>query len=132
MNRKFYFSFLAFALTLATTVAFVVGHSNATGAASNNASLLSALPASDFIISIDVHRALSETLPNLLSSNPALLAKLNAHIEEFEQKTGINPRVFDTIAIGSSSLTHAALSGRRDAGSILIARGSFEATKLID
>lgn len=132
MNRKFYFSFLAFALTLVMTVAFVVGHNSATRAASSSASALSALPASDFIISIDVQRALSETLPSLLSGNPALLAKLNAHLEEFEQKTGINPRVFETIAIGSGSLNRTAISGRRDPGSVLIARGSFKAADLLD
>jgi hypothetical protein len=133
MNRKFYFSFLAFALTLATTVAFVVGHSSsATRAASSGASALSALPASDFIISIDVQRALSETVPSLLSGNPALLSKFNAHLEEFEQKTGISPRVFETIAIGSSGLGRTVLSGRRDAGSVLIARGSFKASELLD
>jgi hypothetical protein len=132
MNRKFYFSFLAFALTLATTVAFVIGHSTGTRAASTNAAALSALPASDFIISIDVQRALNETLPSLLSGNPALLAKFNAHLEEFEQKTGISPRVFETVAIGSSGLSRTALSGRRDAGSVLIARGSFKATELLD
>jgi hypothetical protein len=131
MNRKFYFSFLAFALTLATAVAFVVGHSNGARAASPNASVLSALPPSDFIISIDVQRALSETLPGLLSGNPDLLAKLNAHLQEFEQKTGISPRVFETVAIGSN-IIHPYSAGRRDAGSVLLARGSFEATKLLD
>ncbi|MDT4955998.1 MAG: hypothetical protein QOJ02_4136 [Acidobacteriota bacterium] len=131
MNRKFYFSFLAFALTLAMTVAFVVGHSSRTSAASTNAAALSALPASDFIISIDVQRALNETLPSLLSGNPALLAKLNAHLQEFEQKTGISPRVFETVAIGSN-LIHPASSGRRDAGSVIIVRGSFKAAEMLD
>src|SRR5437763_14908954 len=93
MNRKYYFSFLAFALTLAATVAFVIGSSAGRAAAPNSA--LSALPASDFIISIDVQRALSETLPSLLSSNPTMLSKLNINLEEFQQKTGINPHVFE-------------------------------------
>ena len=61
MNRKFYFSFLAFALTLAATVAFVIGSSAGGRAAAPN-SALSALPASDFIISIDVQRALSRAV----------------------------------------------------------------------
>lgn len=126
MNRKFYFSFLALALTLAATVAFVVGHSVRTRAAAPNAAL-SALPASDFVIAIDAHRALDETLPGILVSNPTLLSKINAKIDEFEKKTGINPRSIESVAIG----------GRFGSGSggghgILIARGSFNSDALID
>src|SRR5947208_3601673 len=118
MNRKFYFSFLAFALTLAATVAFVIGSGAGRAAAPNSA--LSALPASDFIISIDVQRALSETLPSLLSSNPAMLSKLNINLEEFQQKTGINPHVFESVAIGGS-LNQSFPTTRRDARSVIIA-----------
>jgi len=130
MNRRFYVSLLAFVLTLTATVAFVIGHSTGTTAASTNAAL-SALPASDFVISIDVQRALSESLPAILSSNPALLAKFNAHLEEFERKTGINPRVFDSIAIGGT-LRPTVAASRRDPSNVLIARGHFKASELID
>jgi len=129
MKRKFYFSFLAFALALAATVAFVIGSSAGRAAAPNSA--LAALPASDFVISIDVQRALSETLPSLLSSNPTLLSKLNAHLEEFQQKTGINPRVFETVAIGGNLNPRDPLS-RRDPNAVVIARGSFKADELLD
>lgn len=130
MNRKFYFPFLAFALTLLATVAFVIGHGTRTTAASTNLAV-SALPTSDFVISIDVQRALSETLPALLSANPALLAKLNANIEEFEKKTGVSPRVFDSIAIGGSLHPTVPLT-RRDPSGVVIARGQFDADKLIN
>src|SRR3954467_13319375 len=129
MNRKFYFSFLAFALALAATVAFVIGSSAGRAAAPNSA--LAALPASDFVISIDVQRALSETLPSLLSSNPTLLSKLNAHLEEFQQKTGINPRVFESVAIGGS-LNPKTSPGRHDSNVVVIARGSFKSDELLD
>jgi hypothetical protein len=127
MSRKFYFSFLAFALTLAATVALVVGHNTGTRAASTNAAL-SALPASDFVISIDAQRALNETLPSILASNPTQLAKLNAELEKFERETGINPRVFESIAIG----------GRLDpskytnSGTVVIVRGSFNSNELLE
>lgn len=130
MKRKFYFSFLAFALTLVATVVFVIGHGIRTRAASPNAAL-SALPASDFVISIDVQRALNETLPSVLSANPALLAKLNANLKEFEDKTGISPRVFETVAIGGS-LNPTAPPGRRDSSSVIIARGSFKSDELLN
>jgi hypothetical protein len=124
MNRKFYFSFIAFALTLIATVAFVVGHG--TRAASPSAAL-SALPASDFVVVVDAQRAFSETLPAILAGNPALLAKMNAELEEFEKKTGINPRLFESLAVG----------GRFEASRpntshvVLITNGSFKADDVI-
>jgi hypothetical protein len=127
MNRKFYFSFLAFALTLLATVAFVIGNNTGTRAASTNAALAS-LPASDFVISIDAQRALNETLPSLLVSNPALLAKMNAELEKFERETGINPRSFESVAVGGR-LTAAKPHG---SNMVVIARGSFNADVLLE
>src|ERR1044071_6531017 len=101
MNRKFYFSFVAFALTLLATVAFVIGNNPGTRAASTNAAL-AALPASDFVISVDAQRALNETLPTLFAANPRALAKFNAELDEFQRKTGINPRTLESIAVGGS------------------------------
>jgi hypothetical protein len=127
MSRKFYFSLLAFTLTLLATVAFVIGHSTASRAASTNAAL-AALPASDFVISIDAQRAINETLPALLAGNPAMLAKMNARLEEFQSKTGINPRSFESVAIGgriSQSRPH-------DSRTVVIARGSFNADELLE
>ncbi|MBA2732277.1 MAG: hypothetical protein H0U54_05240 [Acidobacteria bacterium] len=127
MNRKFYFSFLAFALTLLATVAFVIGNNNGTRAASANAAL-AALPASDFVISIDVQRGLNETLPGFLAANPALLAKMNAELEKFEKETGINPRAFESIAIGG----RLAPGKPHDSRTIVIARGSFNSDTLLE
>lgn len=129
MNRKFYVSFLASALALAATVALVIGVSAGRAAAPNSA--LNALPASDFIISIDVQRALSEMLPNMLASNPAMLSKLNAKLEEFQQKTGINPRVFESVAIGGN-LNQSFPTTRRDSSFVIVARGSFKADELLN
>jgi hypothetical protein len=128
MNRKFYFSLLAFALTLSATVAFVVGSGTGTRAASANAAL-SALPASDFVISIDTQRAINETLPSLFSGNPALMAKMNAKLDEFQKQTGINPRSFESIAIGGR-INSSKLRGADRA--VVIARGSFNAEQVLE
>ncbi|HEV7844190.1 MAG TPA: hypothetical protein VGO69_10880, partial [Pyrinomonadaceae bacterium] len=127
MKRKFYFSLLAFALTLAATVAFVVGHGTTSSAASANAAL-AALPASDFVISIDVQRGLNETLPSLLSSNPALLSKMNAHLDRFQRETGINPRSFESVAVGGRITA----ARPHDSRTVVIARGSFNSDQLLD
>jgi hypothetical protein len=127
MNRKFYVSLLAFALTLSATVAFVVGHSTGSRAASTNAAL-AALPASDFVISIDAQRALNETLPSFLAGNPAALAKMNAKLEEFQRKTGINPRSFESIAIGGRFTA----ARRHDPRMVVVARGNFNADEMVN
>ena len=127
MNRKFYVSLLAFALTLLATVAFVVGHNTTSRAASTNAAL-AALPASDFVISIDAQRALNETLPSFLANNPALLAKMNAKLEEFQRKTGVNLRSVESIAIGGRFNA----AKRHDSNMVVIARGSFNADELVN
>ncbi|HYG81372.1 MAG TPA: hypothetical protein VD861_13335, partial [Pyrinomonadaceae bacterium] len=128
MNRRFHFSLLAFALAALAAVAFAVGHNQGTRAAGAD-SALAALPASDFVIGIDAQRALSETLPALLSSNPAALAKLNAKLEEFQHKTGINPRTFESIAIGGSFAPGKPHGG---ASAVVIARGSFRSDELLE
>jgi hypothetical protein len=116
------------ALTLVAAVAFVVGNSTGTRAASTNAAL-SALPASDFVISIDVQRALNDTLPAVLAQNPAALAKMNAKLEEFQRKTGINPRTFESIAVGGSFNP---LRPGKDARAVVIAQGSFKSDELLE
>ncbi len=126
MNRRFRFSLLAFALTVLAAVAFVVAHNTGTRAASTN-SALAALPASDFVISVDVQRALNETLPAILASNPAALAKLNAHLDEFQRKSGINPRTFESIAVGGLFTPK-----QRDSRTVVIARGSFRSDELLE
>lgn len=127
MSRKFYFSLLAFALTLSATVALVMGLNAASKAASTNPAL-SALPASDFVISIDAQRALNETLPTMLARDPASLARMNAKLDEFQKKTGINPRSFESVAIGGR------ISGARphDSRAVVIARGSFNADDVLE
>ena len=127
MSKKSYFSLLALALTVLTAVAFVVGYNNRASDASTHAAL-AALPASDFVVSIDARRALNEILPSMLASNPAEMAKVNAKLDEFQLKTGINPRSFESIAIGgriSAARPH-------DSRTVVVVRGSFNSEELLE
>jgi hypothetical protein len=128
MNRRFYFPLLAFALSLLAAVAFVVGRSTGTRAAGAT-SALAALPASDFVISVDAQRALNETLPAILAANPTALAKFNAELDEFQRKTGIDPRSLESIAIGGS-FTPGNL--HNDTRAVVIARGSFKSDEVLE
>jgi hypothetical protein len=128
MNRKFYFSLLGLALTVATAVALVVGYNPGTKAAPLN-SAVAALPASDFVIVMDARRVLNETLPAVLAGNPAMLARLNTKLSDFERETGINPRSFESLAIGGRISSS---SSMRDPRMVIVARGSFNADELLN
>ena len=63
-------------------------------------SLLSSLPESDAIAQISMKRLLNDVMPRLLSGNPTKLAQANTDIDQFKNRTGIDPRAFDQIALG--------------------------------
>lgn len=63
-------------------------------------SLLSSLPESDAVAQVKVNRLLSDVVPRVLANNPAKLAELNASIDNFKTRTGLDPRSFDQIAVG--------------------------------
>ena len=63
-------------------------------------SLLSLLPESDAIAQIKVNSLLNEVMPRVLANNTAKLAELNANIDSFKNRTGLDPRAFDQVALG--------------------------------
>ena len=63
-------------------------------------SLLSSLPESDAIAQVKLNRLLSDVVPRVLANNPSKLAEVNASIDRFKTKTGLDPRSFDQIAFG--------------------------------
>jgi hypothetical protein len=62
------------------------------------ASPLSALPASDAVMLIDIKRLLNEGVPRVL--DPVRLAKLNAEIEKIKTSYGLDVRSFESLALG--------------------------------
>src|SRR5262245_31415655 len=61
---------------------------------------MSSLPESDAVAQVKVKRLVSEALPRMLANNPAKLAEANAEIERFKNRTGLDPRMFDQLALG--------------------------------
>lgn len=104
------------------------GRVTATTTATASAQLAS-LPASDIIIYVDTQRLVSDTLPNFLANDPALIAKVNAKLDRFQKETGIDPRSFDSLSIG---LRFNAPSARGDFKFVALAHGNFNAASLID
>ena len=62
--------------------------------------LVSVLPASDGVAVFDAKRFLTDGLPTLLSANQPVLAEVMAKLNEMENRTGIDLRKFDQIAVG--------------------------------
>jgi len=62
--------------------------------------LLSSLPESDAIAQVKVNSVLNEVMPRVLANNTVKLAELNANIDNFKNRTGLDPRAFDQVVLG--------------------------------
>ncbi|MBD0326533.1 MAG: hypothetical protein ICV68_08875 [Pyrinomonadaceae bacterium] len=127
MKKKIYALSLTLALTL-SLVAFISAYSGRGSAAAPVSDAVSALPASDIIVTVNTARLLSETLPTFFADNPSLLAKLNEKVERFNKETGVDLRTFDSLAVG---LRFNSPSGH-DFDAVVVARGHFNANQVID
>ena len=63
-------------------------------------SLMSSLPESDAVAQVKVRRLLNEVVPQVLANNPTKLAEVNADIDRFKTRTGLDPRMFEQLAMG--------------------------------
>jgi hypothetical protein len=61
---------------------------------------MASLPESDAVAQVKVKQLLSESMPRILAGNPAKLAEVNASIENFKTRTGLDARMFQQVAIG--------------------------------
>lgn len=103
MRRTFYASTLA--LLLAAAYAQTAHAQGARGPAVSAAATQTAfaqlpLPASDAILTLDVRALFAEVIPRAFASDPARLARVNADVDEFKARTGIDAREFDALAVG--------------------------------
>jgi hypothetical protein len=123
----------AIVLTLAALVSTAGAQTRATGRAtqtSGGTRVSVPLPASDAVLTADLKRILTEAAPQALASDAQRLAQLNADVEQFKQRTGIDAREFDTLAVGAR-LTRLP-SGAAKVGSVVaVARGTFDSNALV-
>ena len=91
--------------------------------------LLASLPQSDAIAQVKVKTLLTDVMPRVLASNSAKLAELNANIEKFKTRTGLDPRSFDDVALSvrytypSEGVTKLITAG--------LARGTFSPNAMV-
>lgn len=134
MKRNPYFLLpaLAAAVLLAASPTGVLAQNNRarTPAAAPAAQALPALPAADAVMLVELRRLLSEAIPRALASDTAKLAEVNADIDAFKTKTGIDPRAFDTLAATSRFVILG--SGRMKlVDTVAVARGTFDTGAIV-
>ncbi len=93
------------------------------------AELVSMLPASEGVMTLDVKRSFNEALPKLLSSNQSMLEKITGEIDKFQSRSGIDIRQFDSIAAGVTSKKTGVK--QYDLQPVVIARGQASSASLI-
>ena len=91
--------------------------------------LVTLLPASDGVAVFEGKRFLNEALPRLLTANQPLLGEIMAKIAEMENRTGIDLRKFDQVAVG---MAFKQISAKEtDYEPVAIANGDISAGALI-
>ena len=118
-----------FAAAVLMTGALFISGDTRNVLAQTGSDLLAQLPASDAVATVNLKRLLNEVMPQLLASQPAKLAELNAKIDEIKAKTGVDLRLFEQAAVGVTIAPGA--GGKIEAEPILLMRGSFNAAGLI-
>ena len=100
-NTKLYARLLILAATIFAIATNSLAQTGRARAVTRPApSLLASLPESDAVALVKMKRALDEAMPRLLASNPTKLTAANAQIQDFKERTGIDPRAFDEVAFG--------------------------------
>jgi hypothetical protein len=106
-----------------------LAQTTAKNSASGDVNLLASLPQSDAVAQVKVKRLLGDVMPKLLESNPTKLAELNSDIERFKNRTGLDPRLFDNVALG---LRYSYPSpGVTKITTVALANGTFNANALV-
>ncbi|HKO62181.1 MAG TPA: hypothetical protein VJV03_13540 [Pyrinomonadaceae bacterium] len=120
---------LALVAILATASISAFAQTNRTRSTPPASALLSSLPPSDGVAFIKMRRVLDEAMPKLLAENPAQLAELNNELAEFKNKTGIDPRSFEEMALSFQfSYPSPAVTKIR---TVALARGTFNSGALV-
>jgi hypothetical protein len=90
--------------------------------------LVTLLPASDGVVTVNMRRVVSEALPQVLSSNQQMLGKILGKLDEVKNNTGLDLRQFEQIAVGVSSKMSAKEMTYEP---IILARGTFNTGALL-
>ncbi len=124
MNRKLHLLFFAFVLTLAS----VVTGNGQQRATMSTTDPLNVLPASDGVMFVDVQRIMRDVLPRALAGSPKM-REINAEIDRFRQRTGLDLRSFERAAVGVRFTNPSARVTKMEPVAVLM--GSFNADSMV-
>jgi hypothetical protein len=119
-------------ILLALSTSFVIegrGQTRGRNTAPAASGLLALLPESDAVAQIKVKQLLNEAMPRILAGSPARLNEANAGLDRFKERTGLDPRMFQQIALGVS-FTYPS-PGVTRAQTVALAEGSFSAAAMM-
>jgi hypothetical protein len=91
--------------------------------------LMASLPESDAVAQVKVKQLLTEAMPRILANNPTKLSEANASIDRFKDRTGLDPRMFQQVAIGVR-FTYPA-EGVTKVQTVALANGTFSAPAMV-
>lgn len=136
VKKRLFNSFIALSLLtalacLAPVTSLAQTRGGAGKAATNAAPAqdpLTMLPASDAVLTVDVRRVLNEALPRALSGNQVKMTEVNADIDRFKTRTGVDLRSIERMALGVH-FREVGQATRME--TVAIARGSFRADIIV-
>ena len=91
--------------------------------------LMSSLPESDAVAQIKVKQLLNEAMPRILAANPTKLTEVNASLDRFKDRTGLDPRMFEQVALGVRFSYPS--EGVTKVQTVALANGSFSAAAMV-
>ena len=130
MKRKFLNLAILLAISSATLIdANAQTRRRNTAAPAAASGLMASLPESDAVAHVKVKQLLNEAMPRILAGNPAKIAEVNASIDRFKERTGLDPRMFNDIALGIR-FTYPA-DGVTKFQTVGLANGSFSSAAMV-
>ncbi len=123
---------LTLAIVFVALVSQIETHAQTRGRSTTAAApptLMSSLPESDAVAQIKVNQLLSEAMPRILANNPTKLSEVNASLDRFKDRTGLDPRMFQQVALGVRFSYPA--EGVTKVQTVALANGSFSAAAMV-
>ncbi|HEX5706474.1 MAG TPA: hypothetical protein VFX96_04225 [Pyrinomonadaceae bacterium] len=110
--------------------ASVAKQTRTTAPTTNAAAVFAPLPASDAVALVELRRLLNDAVPRALASDQKRLGEVNADVETFRARTGINAREFETLAVGSRVVKLASGATKLD-HNVAVGRGRFDINAIV-
>lgn len=119
---------LLVAFVLLTSAILVSGDTKNVSAQTGD--LVSQLPAADAVATVNIKRLYNDVMPQLLSAQPTELAKINAKLDEFKTKTGVDLRQLEQVAV-AMNFKFSPTGAPGDGETLMLLRGNFNAAGLL-